>query len=41
MEGYERESEATICPYDKNHIIHKSRIQRHLTKCSRVNIFLI
>ncbi|KAK0080682.1 hypothetical protein PV325_013518 [Microctonus aethiopoides] len=35
MEGYERESEATICPYDKNHIIHKSRIQRHLTKCSR------
>lgn len=32
----EKEISVVVCPYDKNHIIHVSRIQRHLAKCSKV-----
>ncbi|KAG8037579.1 hypothetical protein G9C98_005789 [Cotesia typhae] len=31
----QRELESVICPYDRNHIIDRSRLQRHLVKCSK------
>ncbi|XP_034949525.1 uncharacterized protein [Chelonus insularis] len=31
----EKEETAVVCPYDKNHIIHKSRLQRHLIRCAK------
>ena len=30
-----------ICPYDKNHKIAKSRIQRHLVKCEKASKYKI
>lgn len=26
-----------ICPYDKNHFIAKSRLQKHIVKCEKVS----
>ncbi|XP_008556377.1 uncharacterized protein LOC103577500 [Microplitis demolitor] len=31
----QKETESVICPYDRNHIIDRSRLQRHLVKCSK------
>ncbi|KAH0566965.1 uncharacterized protein LOC123269809 [Cotesia glomerata] len=31
----QRELDSVICPYDRSHIIDRSRLQRHLVKCSK------
>lgn len=30
-----------ICPYDKNHFIAKSRLQKHIVKCEKVSKLII